>query len=424
MARARAIWIGAAGAVAVVTAVAGMAAAWALQQDLSAYWVAGAALRRGLDPYVNHVDAGPAPALWDGVAVFRHSRFLYPPLVAELCRLPALLPFRAAKALFTGVSIAAWLGAAALLASITGVRRDLPRMLIAGALFFPLYLHLERGQVDLLLLVLLLGAWQLRERPVAAGALLASATMVKPALLVLLPTLAALGRLRWVAATLGWGAALLALTAVVSGPAALRTYVAEVLPRAARYGEGGTERDLLHENQRPVGDEERVEIDGHPYLKSPWDQAPWEITASASLPRLLAPRGPTDFGTVAPLVAAGLGLCWAGRRRRRRAAVAPSATDESRALIIYLAAAVACVVISSAGWAMGLCWGLPILPVALRLRAEDKVSAGRGRALAAAWVGCAIPAPFAGWPALAGGALVVAACAAALDAPPGTEGPA
>jgi hypothetical protein len=400
-------------AVTVVTAVAGAAAAWALQQDFSAYWVAGRSVRLGLDPYINYVDGGPAPALWDGVAAFRHSRFLYPPLIAELFRLPALLPFRAAKAIFTGLSVVAWLGAAALVASITGVRRDLARMVIAGALFFPLYLHLEQGQIDLLLLVLLLGAWRLRERPVAAGALLAGAAMVKPALLVLLPILAALGRPRWVAATLGWGAGLLALTAIVSGPA-LRRYVTDVAPRAARYGEGGTEGELLRERDRQVGDEERVAIDGRSYLKWPLDQAPWEITASASLPRLLAPRGPTDFGTVAPVVAALVGLCWAAGRWRRRAAAAPSADDGSRALIIYVAAAVACVVISPAGWAMGLCWGLPLVPLALRLRAEGQLSRRAGWALAAAWIACAIPAPVTGWPALAGTALVVAACAVTL----------
>ncbi|HEX4403719.1 MAG TPA: hypothetical protein VH560_02755 [Polyangia bacterium] len=33
-----------------------------------------------------------APELWDGVAVFTHSRFLYPPIVAELFRPFAALP--------------------------------------------------------------------------------------------------------------------------------------------------------------------------------------------------------------------------------------------------------------------------------------------------------------------------------------------
>src|SRR6185436_700092 len=81
-----------AAAIAVVASAAGWLAMRSLQQDLAAYWVAGAARSAGLDPYVNHVGGPVAPELWDGVAVFAHSRFLYPPLIAELFRPLARLP--------------------------------------------------------------------------------------------------------------------------------------------------------------------------------------------------------------------------------------------------------------------------------------------------------------------------------------------
>src|SRR6185369_12378558 len=77
-------------------------------------------------------------------------------------------------------------------------------VVVAGALFVPLYLHLERGQIDLLLLPLVLWAWLRRERAVAAGAALALAATFKPALLGLLPVVIALGRWRWAAATLAF----------------------------------------------------------------------------------------------------------------------------------------------------------------------------------------------------------------------------
>ena len=84
-------------AVAAVAAFAAAAAAGVVQEDFAAYWVAGGIRRLGLDPYVNHAVAGTVPeALWDG-SVFHHSRFLYPPLAAELFRPLAALPFRAAK---------------------------------------------------------------------------------------------------------------------------------------------------------------------------------------------------------------------------------------------------------------------------------------------------------------------------------------
>ena len=146
-------------AVAVVTAFAAYVAVASLQEDFAAYWIAGAARRLGLDPYINHLGSAAAPGLWDGVAPFGHSRFLYPPLVAELFRPLAALPYRAAKALYTGAAVAAWIASALLLG-----RRAAPVFLGAGALFFPLYLHLERGQIDLFALPFLIIAWRQRGR--------------------------------------------------------------------------------------------------------------------------------------------------------------------------------------------------------------------------------------------------------------------
>ena len=102
-------------AVAAAVATACAAGAWftqhSLQQDFAAYWIAGTARRLSLDPYLSHVGSANAPTLWDGVALFRHSRFLYPPLVADLFRPLASLPYATAKALFTATMLAAWLGA-------------------------------------------------------------------------------------------------------------------------------------------------------------------------------------------------------------------------------------------------------------------------------------------------------------------------
>src|SRR5437763_1243460 len=74
-----------------------------LQLDFSAYYTAAEASTRGLTPYENHIERG----LWDGICRFRHSRFLYPPLVARLLRPLAALPYHRAKALWTMASIAA-----------------------------------------------------------------------------------------------------------------------------------------------------------------------------------------------------------------------------------------------------------------------------------------------------------------------------
>jgi hypothetical protein len=170
-----------AAAIAIVAGVAGWVATSSLQQDFAAYWVAGAARRAGLDPYVNQLGGPGAPELWDGVAVFAHSRFLYAPIVADVFRAFALFPYPLAKALWTALMVAAWVGAALATARAVGGRSASAVALGAGALFYPLHLALERGQIEPLVLLLLVGAFGATSRA-RAGAALAAAAALKPAL--------------------------------------------------------------------------------------------------------------------------------------------------------------------------------------------------------------------------------------------------
>jgi len=402
----------------VVVGVGIWLAATSLQQDFAAYWIAGRACRLGLDPYLNQVGSTAAPALWDGLAIFRHSRFLYSPLVAELFRPLAALPYRGAKLLFTAAMLAAW-GAAGLL--LGGDRRSRLWFFGSSALFFPLYRHLERGQIDLLILLLLVLAWRAEAaRPLVAGAALALGTLFKPALLMLLPVLWAGGRARVVAGALGAGLALIGLTVVLAGPTRLHEYLSSVLPRAALYGEGGTRQMLLpaerfpdaaaHGPDREIGDD-TTWLDGRDYRTSRW-----EAPASASLPRLLAPDSPSRASSLLPAALALLGLVWAARRLRGPAAQSserPMASDD----LLLFATAVAGVVASPTGWVMGLVVALPLAPRAAGLWTEGRLSRPAALTLAAAFVAVAVPAPFSGFPALAGAALVAAAAAAALARP-------
>jgi hypothetical protein len=407
-------------AIAAVAAVAGWTATVSLQQDFAAYFVAGAARGAGLDPYLNHVGgaAAPmenrpssngggvaAPAMWDGVDVFAHSRFLYPPLVAELFRPLARLPYAVAKAGFTALALGAWIFASLRAARSAGAGPVAG--LCAGALAYPLYLHLERGQIDLFLLALLVVAFDVRVRPWRAGAALAGAAAFKPTLLALVPVLAALGRRRVAGAAVAGVVVVVAATALVSGPALLREYATEVLPRAGLYGEGGDESMLLPEARlaEHAADLEAgvARRDGRVY-----QQAAWEAPASASLPRLLAPTGPSPLATRLVALALFAGLLAVALAVRRR-----GASDEAAALVCW-AAAIACVIASPAGWIMGFVWALPLVPWLARLRGAAR---GRWRLAVVAGGACAVVPPFAGWAALAGTALVAAVCALALAAP-------
>jgi hypothetical protein len=397
-------------AVGAAIAVAAAAGAWfvaaSLQQDFAAYWIAGAARRLGLDPYLNHVAAaGPGAdhRLWDGVAIFHHSRFLYPPLSADLFRPLAALSYAAAKGLFTAAMLAAWIGAG-LLASED--RRGRTVYFVASALYFPLYRHLERGQIDLLLLLLLALAWRERERPLAAGAALAAAVAFKPALIGMLPVVWAGGRGRVVLATMGVAVALGGVTALVDGPARLHEYAGEVLPRASLYGEGGTDAQL-DEKELPAEDDPGEVCIGRYCYELEIGEAP----AVASWPGLLAPEAPTPASARLPFIL-GLGVLTAIAYSLRRP------DDPYRQALLYWAAAIACVVTSPAGWVMGLVLALPLAPLVTRFWTERRLPPVPVAVAAAAWVALAMPQPFGGWAAVAGTVLLAAAVAIAVSARP------
>ena len=56
---------------------------------------------------------------------------------------------------------------------------------------------------------------------------------------------------------------------------------------------------------------------------------------------------------------------------------------------------------------MGFVWALPMVPVALPLLRDVRLSRPLRWALGGAWIACALPPPVAGWPAVAGAALAV-----------------
>ncbi|HVR70232.1 MAG TPA: glycosyltransferase family 87 protein [Vicinamibacteria bacterium] len=221
-----------------------------VQADFSAFYTAGQAARAGLSPYWTAPDRDPP--LWDGVSLYETSRFLYPPLAASLFAPLTLLGYTAAKHLWMALTLAAVAGALVVLARALGARPS-PEVVLALAafagLFHPLLLHLERGQVDALTLLVI----ALALRPMVAdgrdavgsGVLLALGSVLKPNVAWLLPFLVL--RRRWRAlAGFAIGAAGLALAAVaLHGTDGVGAYVTRELPRIAVEGEAhGDQRRL------------------------------------------------------------------------------------------------------------------------------------------------------------------------------------
>jgi hypothetical protein len=192
---------------------------------------------------------------------------------------------------------------------------------------------------------------------------------------------------------------------VVDGPARLREYLTQVAPRAAVYGEGGTEAMVLPPGRLPPeGDDDTVSVEGRRYRIALWDGPP----VAASLPRLLAPAGPSRAAGLLPLLGL-LALLIASARRAARAG--------GDGGWLFWGAAVASVVASPAGWVMGLVFALPLAP---RL-AAGLAGGGWPRALAiaatASWAGMAAPWPWAGLATVAATVFVgVTALAAARPA--------
>jgi hypothetical protein len=420
-------------ALAVMMGGAGWLATSSLQQDFAAYYTAGGAVARGLDPYVNHVaeplaTTGVAEGpVWDGVAVYRHSRFLYAPLLAHLFRPLAALPYEWAKAIFTALSLGAlWLAVALVVpppppsVSVAAGREPVagPAFMrapwVLGVIWSPVFLTLERGQVELLLLAALAAAWRWRARAAIAGGLLAVAVLVKPLAAGVLPVLVAGRRWRWALAAVGGLMVLLGLNVVVAGPAATASFLTEVLPRAARFGEGGPAAWLLPDDALASRADDleagRARIGGGPV----YVQEVGTFRRNASLPRLLTDAGETPRLALGALVALGLigAAAWAARR-----------TPEGP--YGYWAGLVAGVVAAPVSWAMGLVWALPVLaliplPLGLRSRHTREVPRAAARlcflALLAALAG---PLLAAAW-IVAGTAVIAAAVVAA--ARPGQGG--
>jgi len=193
-------------------------------------------LRLSLERYLGFNVRGPGEKqVYAVIEVNAH------PPTSVLLTLPlALLPYSDAVLVWNLISLAA------LFASLWLIQRQLRiplalwsifPFLVLALLFGPLRQQVNQGQLNLVLLLLLTGAWaaQRSDRPNLAGTLVGAAAAIKlfPAFLFLYFALRRQGK-----ALLAGGLSFLLLTAVtaaVLGPDAYTSYVREVLPKVAVF---------------------------------------------------------------------------------------------------------------------------------------------------------------------------------------------
>jgi hypothetical protein len=204
--------------------------------DLASFWCAVRTSLAGQDPY--DLAALQAPIQAAGMEAKGVEAFLYPPPALLWFLGLAMVDLPTARWLWFGANLGLLAGVVVLLRSWIGAR--LSTVLMAAALFTPLIDHARMGQVNLLVLLLVLLALRGADAGRGLGGLAVAAgflTKLTPAILV--PWL--LVRRRWQAAAgFGIGALVLSLAAAaLAGPSTSWRFWTEVLPGFSRghYGE-------------------------------------------------------------------------------------------------------------------------------------------------------------------------------------------
>ncbi len=283
-----------------------------LQMDFSAYYTAGEALNHGLSPYKNHITH--EPPIWDGVSYFTHGRFLYPPLVGQCFRPLAALPYGVAKHLWNLFSLALLVISITIAFSIIkpelGAESTL-LCLIFIALFHPLIAHLERGQVDLVTLALLMGAVKLmpgnNRNKILSGILFSLACLIKLSCGFIAPFLLLRRKWRVLGGFVIGGALILLISLSVNGPTKIGDYLFNQMPRISAFASWGTPKMEL---PREVFEKHLGEISPPFTLKNGevYKRASMNFAVNASLSKALF-RSAINNRIPAPLSTLSLALC-------------------------------------------------------------------------------------------------------------------
>ncbi len=214
-----------------------------LQVDFSAYYTAGESLRAGLSPYKNNIHHDPP--IWDGVDRYKYSRFLYPPLAASFFHLFSFLPYLRAKFLWEFVTLACVVASLILTARLFPLH-SMNQILLVGiivGLYQPLLIHLERGQIDTLTLLLLTSAlWLIAKKEnrkdILAGVFISAAVLFKLYSLFLLPFIILRKRWKILHGFVVGAVAMLVLTIIAQGGwDHLIDYGYNHLPRIMNFGD-------------------------------------------------------------------------------------------------------------------------------------------------------------------------------------------
>jgi len=241
--------------------------------DFTAYYTAGKVMNLGLSPYKNYIEEDWL--LWDGVAQFQHSRFLYPPIAGNFFQPFAKLHYSAAKHIWNYLNFFFVISAVFLWLKISRFDKNIFAVFIAGIFtfnFFPLYTLLERGQIDgLTFLLLTLGIFSvIKQKNFAAGIFFAIASVFKFYCLLLIPFLLLKKKFNTVISFAVSVILIIAAMYVFNGTLLVNDYVFNQLPRISEFAESGTEDmkidSWILKNYFQISRYSISMIDGHPFV--------------------------------------------------------------------------------------------------------------------------------------------------------------
>lgn len=237
--------------------------------DFYDYYFAADAVSTGDDPY--DAALGEARAAAAGAPTIAGSDFIYPPwFAAALVPLTGLSPQGAASCWYLASAVA-------LLLALSGLPTGRTRRgeLVAAVLFPGTLVALFVGQVNPILLALIVGAWRWRDdRPATSGLLLGLAAAIKLSPILLLVACACWRRWRLVAASI-----VVMSTCLVVGelavPGGTATYATGVLPNS-----GALTPALAHPGNQGIGGALLRAMSPNPWT-IPFVEAPSTVTPMA-----------------------------------------------------------------------------------------------------------------------------------------------
>lgn len=213
--------------------------------DFTAYYTAGEVQKAGKSIYENQIISDWN--LWDGVSVFKHSRFLYPPSVAYIFEVFTLFDYKTAKTLWNILNVVFCFLSVWVLISTFNLKKDKTSLLVYGILllnFFPIYTMIERGQISGLALLLICFSIKFSyydNKNILGGIFFALATFIKFNLILALPFFIVMRKWKFTKYYLASMAGLIFLTVLLNGKDATYNYFVNELPRITEYSESGTD---------------------------------------------------------------------------------------------------------------------------------------------------------------------------------------